>query len=239
MLATPVYAAAAEGSAEHGGALFKLFGLVEITSVTTTMWGLILFLAVVSYLATRSLKKVPRRRLQVFMEMVLESAIGFLSDIIGDEEKTKRYLPLLGSFFFLILCSNYSGLLPGAGHIPGLQAPTSTLSVTAAFAIVVFFATHYYGFKEKGWGYLKHFVQPIPILLPLNIIEEFTKPLSLSLRLFGNIYSEEMVIVGLFSLMPLFLPVPMQLLSLLFGFIQALVFTLLASIYISTATAGH
>ncbi|MDD2212265.1 MAG: F0F1 ATP synthase subunit A [Clostridia bacterium] len=237
MFATPVYAAA-EGSAEHGGALFTLFGL-EVTSVTTTMWGLMLFLTVFSFLATRKLGKVPTRRLQIFMEMGLEQILGFLTGIIGDEAKTKRYFPVLGSFFILILSSNYSGLLPGAGHIPGLQAPTSTLSVTAAFAIVVFFATHYYGFKEKGWGYLKHFVQPIPILLPLNIVEEFTKPLSLSLRLFGNIYSEEMVIVGLFSLMPLFLPVPMQLLSLLFGFIQALVFTLLASIYISTATAGH
>ncbi|MGI6587915.1 MAG: F0F1 ATP synthase subunit A [Peptococcia bacterium] len=238
MFATPVYAATAESGAEHGGALFTLLGL-EVTSVTTTMWGLMLVLAVVAYLTTRKLERVPTRRLQIFMEMVLESIIGFLNDIIGDEAKTKRYLPILGSFFILILLSNYSGLLPGAGHVPGLQAPTSTWSVTAAFAIVVFFATHYYGFKAHGWGYLKHFIEPVPVLLPLNIISEFTKPLSLSLRLFGNIYGEEMVVVGLFSLLPLLLPVPMQLLSLLFGFIQAFVFTLLASIYISTAASEH
>ena len=243
MFATPVYAAtaatAAEGVAEHGGAIFKLFGWLEVTSVTTTTWGLMFVLAVVSYFATRRLEKIPTRRLQVFMEMCLGKLLDFLSGVIGDRDRTKRYFPLLASFFILILLSNYSGLLPGAGHVTGLQAPTSTWSVTIAFAVIVFFATHYYGVKAKGLGYFKHFIQPIPFLLPLNILEEFTRPLSLSLRLFGNIYGEEMVIAGLFSLLPLFLPVPMQLLSLLFGFIQAFVFTMLASIYIAGATAGH
>jgi len=244
MFATPVYAVtAAEGVAEqaveHGGALFTFFGWLEVTSVTTTTWGLMLVLGVVSYFATRRLEKIPTRRLQVFMEMGLGMLLDFLDGIMGDRTRAKRYFPLLASFFILILLSNYSGLLPGAGHVTGLQAPTSTWSVTVAFAIVVFFATHYYGVKAKGLGYFKHFIEPIPFLLPLNILEEFTKPLSLSLRLFGNIYGEEMVIAGLFSLLPLFLPVPMQILSLLFGFIQAFVFTMLASIYISTATAGH
>lgn len=238
MFATPVYAAAAEGGAEHGGALFTLFGL-EVTSVTTTMWALMLLLAIVAYLTSKKLEKIPTRRLQVFMEMILEKILEFLTDIMGDETKAKRYFPLLATFFILILLSNYSGLLPGAGHLPGLQAPTSTWSVTAAFAIIVFFATHYYGFKTKGLGYFRHFIEPVPILLPLNIIEEFTKPLSLSLRLFGNIYGEEMVVAVLFSLVPLLIPLPMQLLGILFGLIQAFVFTMLASIYIATATGGH
>ncbi len=240
MFATPVYAAtAAESGAEHGGALFTLFGWLEVTSVTTTMWAIMILLAVVAFLTTRKLELVPTRRLQVFMEMALESILKFLTDIMGDEAKAKRYFPLLATFFIFILISNYSGMLPGAGHITGLQAPTSTWSVTLAFAIIVFFATHFYGFKSKGIGYLKHFVQPVPILLPLNILEEFTKPLSLSLRLFGNVYGEEMVVLGLFGLIPFLLPVPMQLLGVLFGFIQAFVFTMLASIYISTATSGH
>jgi F-type H+-transporting ATPase subunit a len=198
-----------------------------------------LLLAIVSFLATRKLEFIPTRRIQIFMEMVLEMIIGFLTQVMGDREKVKRYLPLLGTFFMLILISNYSGILPGAGHINGLAAPTSTLSVTAAFAIVVFFATHYYGIKENGLGYFKHFVQPIAILLPLNIIEEFTRPLSLALRLYGNIYGEEMVVFALFSLVPLFLPLPIQFLGLLFGFIQAFVFTLLAAVYINSATASH
>ena len=245
MFATPVYAAtaaegAAEQAAEHGGALFTLFDWLEVSSVTTTTWGLILILAIISFLATRKLERIPTRRLQISLELILDKLLGFLAGVIGDEKKAKRYFPILATFFLLILTANYSGLLPGAGHVPGLQAPTSTWSVTIAFAIVVFFATHYYGIKAKGIaGYLKHFVEPVPFLLPLNILEEFTKPLSLSLRLFGNIYGEEMVIAGLFSLMPFFLPIPIQILSLLFGFIQALVFTLLASIYISTAASGH
>lgn len=238
MFATPVYAATAENGAEHGGALFTLFGL-EINSVTTTTWGLMLIFVVVSILATRKLERIPTRRLQVGMEMLLDTLIDFFADIMGSKEKAKRYIPLLATFFTFILMCNYSGLLPGAGHIPGLQAPTSTWSVTVAFAIVVFFATHYYGFKENGLGYIKHFTEPIFVLLPLNLLGEFTKPLSLSLRLFGNIYGEEMVIAGMFSIIPLFLPVPLQFLSMLLGFIQALVFTLLASVYIATATAEH
>ncbi len=238
MFATPAYAAAAEG-AEHGGALFSLFGL-EVSSVVTTMWLLMAVLILVSYFATRKLSKLPETRLQNALEFLLEFILGFLTQSMGSEEKAKKYFPVLASFFILILASNYSGLLPGAGHLPGLQAPTSTLSVTAAFAIVVFFSTHYYGVKEKGLSYFKHFIEPIPFLLPINIVEEFVRPLSLSLRLYGNVFGEEMVIAGLFALVPFILPLPMMILGLLFGLIQAFVFTLLAALYIATATAeGH
>lgn len=238
MYATPVYEAATETGGAHSKALFSIFGL-EVTSVITTMWGLMIFLAIASYLATKHVERIPNGKLQNFMEYLLESILGFLTQTMGSEERAKRYFPILASFFIIILSSNYSGILPGAGHTPGLQAPTSTLSVTAAFAIVVFFATHYYGVKEKGLAYFKHFIEPIPILLPLNIMEEFVRPLSLSLRLYGNVFGEELVVAGLFSLLPFFLPIPMMILGLLFGLIQAFVFTLLASLYIATATEGH
>lgn len=239
MFAIPAYASeAAEHGAGHGQALFSIFGL-EVSSVVTTMWGLMLLLIIVSYLATRNLQKIPQTRWQNFMEMVLEGILDFLADVMGSKKEAKRYFPLLATFFIMILLSNYSGNLPGAGHTPGLQAPTSTWSVTLAFALIVFFSIHYYGVKKKGIKYFKHFIEPVPALLPLNILEEFVKPLSLSLRLYGNILGEEMVIAGLFTLMPLFLPLPMMILGLLFGFIQAFVFTLLATIYISTATAEH
>lgn len=239
LFATPVLAAeSAEAGSAHGQALFSIFGL-EVTSVVTTMWGLMALLTLLSYLATRNLQKIPHSPLQNFLEFVLESILGFLTQTMGSEKQARRYFPILASFFILILASNYSGILPGAGHLPGLQAPTSTLSVTAAFAIIVFFSTHYYGVKAKGLRYFKHFIEPIPFLLPINILEEFTKPLSLSLRLYGNVYGEEMVVAGLFSLLPLFLPVPMMLLGLLFGLIQAFVFTLLASLYIGNAAAEH
>lgn len=242
LFATPVYAAEAAGQETgHGQALFSFFGIdfLEVSSVVTTMWGLMIIIALAAYFATRRLGKVPTNRLQNFMEFGLEAVLGLLTQVMGKEEYAKRYFPLLGSFFILILASNYSGLLPGAGHLPGLQAPTSTLSVTAGFAVVVFFATHYYGLKARGIRYFKHFIEPIPILLPINIIEEFTKPLSLSLRLYGNIFGEEMVVASLFALVPLFLPLPIMLLGVLFGLIQAFVFTMLASLYVASATAEH
>ena len=118
MFATPVYAATtAEGAAEHGGALFTLFGWLEVTSVTTTTWGLMVVIAVVSYLATRRLEKIPTRRLQIFMEMCLGKLLDFLSGIMGDRDRAKRYFPVLASFFILILLSNYSGLLPEQGML--------------------------------------------------------------------------------------------------------------------------
>lgn len=238
--ATPVYAseAAAEGAEHGGGALFSIFGL-EVSSVVTTMWGLMIVLFLLSYFATRKIEKIPENRLQNAMEFALDALLSQLSGIMGGEKMAKKYFPLLGSFFILILASNYSGLLPGAGHLPGLQPPTSTLSVTAGFAIVVFLCTHYFGVKKKGLAYFKHFVQPLPFLLPLNIIEEFVRPLSLSLRLYGNIFGEEMVVASLFALIPLFLPLPMMLLGILFGLIQAFVFTMLAALYIGTAAAEH
>jgi len=185
------------------------------------------------------MERVPCSRLQNAVEYVVEAILNFLTQIMGDEKLAREYLPLLGSFFILILASNYSGLLPGAGHIPGLQAPTSTLSVTAAFALIVFFATHISGVRRKGLKYFKHFIEPYVFMLPLNIIEELVRPLSLSLRLFGNIFGEEMVVAGLLSLLPLFVPVPMMILGVLFGLVQAYVFTMLAAIYISAAVAEH
>lgn len=240
--AVPVYAAETAGQGNgHGQALFSFFGIdfLEVSSVVTTMWGLMIIISLAAYFATRNMEKIPTSRLQNFMEFLLESVLGLLIQVMGKEKYAKRYFPLLGSFFILILASNYSGLLPGAGHLPGLQAPTSTLSVTAGFALVVFFSTHYYGFKAKGLKYLKHFLEPIPILLPINIVEEFTKPLSLSLRLYGNIFGEEMVVASIFALVPLLIPLPIMLLGVLFGLIQALVFTLLASLYVATAAAEH
>lgn len=225
-------------SVTEGGALFNLFGL-KVSSVVTTMWGLMLIITLICYFGTRHMEIIPHSRLQIALEYIVEAILGFLTPVMGKEKLARQYLPLLGSFFILILACNYSGLLPGAGHTPGLQAPTSTISVTAAFAIIVFFSTHILGIKAKGIRYFKHFIEPYPFMLPLNIIEEFVRPLSLSLRLFGNIFGEEMVVASLLSMLPLFVPVPMMLLGLLFGLIQAYVFTLLAALYIGTAVAEH
>ncbi|MFZ7102110.1 MAG: F0F1 ATP synthase subunit A [Peptococcaceae bacterium] len=228
-------AAHSGGAEEHGAqVLFQLPGPFDISSEVTTMWGIMLMLAILSYLATRNMTRIPSG-VQNVMEYAVEGVIKLLSGIMG-EKKARKYLPLLGTLFLFILISNYSGVLPGAGHISGLKAPTSNWSVTLGLAIVVFFSTQYFGLKENGLSYFKHFVQPLPFMLPLNLIEQITRPLSLSLRLYGNVFGEEMVVASLFAMVPLFVPLPMMFLGLLFGFIQAFVFTLLSAIYIAEAT---
>lgn len=219
----------------HGSViLFKIFGL-PVSGYVTTMWAIMAVLFIVGLIVSLNLKKVPGR-FQSLAEFTIEGLLNFFGGILGTE-RARRYFPFLATFFLFILFSNWSGILPGAGHVNGFRPPTSTWSITIGLAIGVFILVQVAGFREKGIGYLKHFVQPVFILLPLNIIEEFVKPLSLSLRLYGNIFGEETVAAILFSMAPYFSPIPMQLLGLLFGFIQALVFTTLAAIYISIATA--
>ncbi len=219
---------------EEAKVLFTIFGL-EVTGHVTTMWGIMLFMFLVFVVATRKLDKVPGR-FQCMVEYTVEALLNFFSGIMG-REQARRYFPLLATLFLFILISNWSGLLPFAGHVEGFRPPTSTLSVTAGLAVIAFVATQIAGFREKGLGYLKSFFQPFFIMFPLNLIEELVRPLSLSLRLFGNIFGEELVVVVLLSMAPYFAPIPMQLLGILFGFIQALVFTTLTAIYISSATA--
>lgn len=223
----------------EGSPLFEIFGL-EISAVTTTTWAIMLVLTMVCLFLARSLKTISVTRRQLVAELAVDSLLGFLGSIMGSKEKARYYFPIVGSFFFIILASNYAGLLPGAGHLRGFQAPTSAISYTAALALVVFFSTHFHGFRIHGIRYLKHFIDPHPLMLPLTIMEEMIKPLSLSLRLYGNIYGEETLVASIFAMVPLFLPLPFMFLGVFFGFIQALVFTLLTCTYLANSTAeGH
>ncbi len=233
----------AYANAEHAeGALFHI-GPLEVTSEITTMWIIMVVLFAVCFVGTRNMKRIPSG-LQNVLELGIEMYENFWTDVLG-RKRTRALMPFLASFFILILCSNYIGLLPGSveyGEVWGfeewmgiswLKAPTSNVSTTAGLAIVVFFLCIFYNIKSKGLlGYLKHFLQAVPILLPINILEQFTRPLSLALRLYGSIYGEEMVVASLAVLCPILLPLAMQVLGILFGAIQAFVFTLLASIYL-------
>lgn len=217
--------------------LFSVFGL-DVTGAVATSWGIIAVLALLSFLATRRMKPVPGP-LQNVTELALGKLLGLFSGILGPTN-ARRCFPFLGTLFIYIIVSNYVGLLPGAGVIRGFEAPTSSLSVTAALGAAAFFATHYYGIREHGAGYFRRFVSPFALMLPLLLLDEFIKPLSLSLRLYGNIFGEETVVHQVFNLMPLLAPVVIQVLSLLFCFLQALVFTMLTAIYLSGALGeGH
>ncbi len=214
---------------EHATEYLFHIGPLGVTSYVTTMWAIIAVLGIASFIATRNLERLPSG-FQNVMEMVVDMLLNFFGGVVG-EKNARQFFPFLGTMFLFILLSNYSGILPGAGHITGFAAPSSTWSVTAGLAIVVFFATHYFGVKAEGMSYFKSFCQPIFLMLPLNLVEQFVRPLSLSLRLYGNIFGEEMTLAVLLSLIPYFVPILMIGLSLLLGGIQAVVFTLLSSIY--------
>ena len=208
---------------------------IEFPSELITMWILMAVLVILSIVGTRNMERIPKG-LQNILEYGVSALENFFADLMG-VKRARKYLPFLMTFFLFILISNYSGLLPMAGHLPGLKPPTSNVNVTGTLAVIVALSLFYFGIKEKGMGYFKHFVSPVPVLLPINILETFTRPLSLALRLFGNIYGEEMVVAVLLGLMPILLPLPIQVLGVLFGAVQAFVFTLLAAIYIEEATA--
>lgn len=216
---------------EHtSNALFTI-GPIEITGVVVTMWVIIAVLALLSWLATRKMKDVPGT-LQNLAEMAVSKLQGYYEGILGPE-LAEKYFPVLATLFIFIIVCNYAGLLPGAGHIKGFSVPTASLSVTAGLAIVGFFTTHTVGIRERGVrDYLKSFVS---VMLPLTLVETFVRPFSLALRLFGNLFGEEMVTEQLYGIFPILVPLVMNVLSLLFCLIQALVFTMLLSIYIAEA----
>ncbi len=214
----------------------KLHGQVFITS-----WIVITILLVASILATRNIQRVPQG-----IQNVMEYALEFVRDIAKNQLGEKEYrpwLPFIGTLFLFIFVSNWSGaLIPWRLiHLPEgeLAAPTSDINTTVALALLTSLAYFYAGFSKRGLGYFSKYVEPTPILLPIAILEDFTKPLSLSFRLFGNILADELVVAVLVLLVPLFVPIPVMLLGLFTSAIQALVFSTLAGAYIHEALEGH
>ena len=190
-------------------------------------------LTVLLGLSSRRLSLVPSRG-QSLLEMVFQAFEGILTDIVGEDGK--RYLPMIGTIGLFIFSCNMIGL------VPGFMSPTSKLNVTAGCALAVFVYYHWQGMKAQGpLKYLKHFTGPIPalapLLLPIEIISHFSRPVSLSLRLFGNIFAEELLIVIIASIVPFVLPLPFMAVAIFTAVIQSFVFVLLACIYIAGAVA--
>lgn len=190
---------------------------------------LILFLG----LSSRKLSLIPSKR-QSILELIIQTFEGLLVDTIG--EAGKKYLPLIATVGLFILFSNLIGL------VPGFMSPTSKLNVTVGCALVVFVYYHFQGIRAQGlFKYLKHFAGPVPLLAPLmvpiEIISHFSRPVSLSIRLFGNIFAEEVLIVIMASIIPFFLPLPFMAIAIFTAVIQSFVFVLLACIYIAGAVA--
>ena len=221
---------------EESNVLFSI-GPLQVTGTVVSMWAIILILAVVSFLATRKLRDVPGP-LQNLAEMAVEKLQNFFADSLG-QAHMRKYFPIFATFFIFIVVSNYSGLIPGMGHIKGMALPTASLSVTAGLGVIAFFTTHVIGIRERGLKkYAASFTKPlilVVLMLPLNLLEQFIRPMSLALRLYGNMYGEEMVTEKLYEIFPIGGPLIMNVLSLLFCLLQAMVFTMLLSIYVSEA----
>jgi F-type H+-transporting ATPase subunit a len=214
----------------------KIHGQVFITS-----WIVIGLLLIASFAATRNVQRIPSG-IQNLMEYALEFVRDLTKNQIGEKEY-RGWVPFVGTLFLFIFVSNWSGaLVPWKLiHMPEgeLAAPTNDINTTVALALLVSLAYFYAGFKKKGLGYFAKYIEPTPILLPIAILEDFTKPLSLSFRLFGNILADELVVAVLVFLIPLFVPLPIMLLGLFTSAIQALVFATLAAAYIHEALEGH
>ncbi len=210
-------------------AVFWQYGFIKLNATIVITWGLMAGMTLGAWLVTRRLSaglKIPR------WQNVLE---GIVVAILRQMEETGilrpvKYLGFLGTLFLFIALAALGTILPG------YEPPTSSLSTTAALAIAVFLAVPIYGITERGLrAYLKAYLEPNILLLPINVIGELTRTLALAIRLFGNAMSGTMIAGILLSVAPLFVPVLMGVLHLLTGVVQAYIFSTLATVYLAAA----
>jgi len=205
-------------------------GPVPISAEVVVTWVIMAVLVLVSWLGMRR-AEVRGGWLQSTLEVTVEAIADQIKAVIRSEPWP--YLPLLGTLFIYLACANLSGVLPG------VVAPTAHIETPAALTVIVFFSVQFYGFKEQGFaGYLKRYLEPNPLLLPLNLLSQITRSFSLMVRLFGNMMSHEFIIAIVLFLAGLFVPVPFMLLGILIGLIQAFIFTVLATVYVGGAVGA-
>nr|YP_010933171.1 CF0 subunit IV of ATP synthase [Nitella hyalina]APP89486.1 ATP synthase CF0 A subunit [Nitella hyalina]WKT08445.1 CF0 subunit IV of ATP synthase [Nitella hyalina] len=227
---------------EVGQHLYWKIGNFEVhAQVLITSWIVIGVILGIAFLATRNLQTIPNVN-QNFIEFTLEFIQDLTKNQIGEAEY-RPWIPFIGTMFLFIFVSNWSGaLIPfKLIQLPNgeLAAPTNDINTTVALALLTSIAYFYAGLSKKGLSYFGKYIKPTPVLLPINILEDFTKPLSLSFRLFGNILADELVVAVLVSLVPLVIPIPMMFLGLFTSAIQALIFATLAAAYIGESIEDH
>ncbi len=193
-------------------------------------WLVMIILIVLGWLGTRRLSLVPRG-IQNFLEVFIGGIEDFVVENMG--ENGRKVFPLLMCIFMFILFSNFIGL------VPGCNAPTANLNTNAAMAISVFIFYNLIGIKQHGVKYIKHFTGPIPLLIPLmlpiELLSHVARPLSLTVRLFGNIFGEELVLLLFFFLLPVIATLPIYFLYMMADTIQAFIFFMLSMIYLKMA----
>lgn len=208
-------------------------GLLKLNATILFTWLIMAILVIGSWLVTRRITgALTMSKGQNMLEVVVGGVMDQIQEI--SQQDPHPYLPFVGSLFLFILTSNVLAI------VPGFQPPTGSLSTTAALALCVFLAVPVFGIRKQGLrGYFRQYIQPTPIMLPFNIIGELARTLALAVRLFGNVMSGTLIAAILLAIAPLFFPILLQALGLLTGVIQAYIFSILAMVYIASATRAH
>ncbi len=206
------------------------WGFIKLNATILFTWLIMFLLSAGSWLITRNLQAdFSLSKGQNMLEAVVTTVMDQIREV--SQQDPKPFLTFIGSLFLFIVVSNILSV------VPGFQAPTGSLSTTAALAILVFLAVPFFGIQKLGIrDYLKQYIQPTPVMLPFNIIGEFSRTLALAVRLFGNVMSGALIAGILLAIVPLFFPIVFQALGLLTGLIQAYIFAILAMVYIASAT---
>lgn len=226
------------------------FVAAEEPPMITHVLTAILVVAIVLLLAVLARRSMDRKERLIpdagltpfsFLDLLTDVVLGFMEGLMG-RKKAETYFPLIASLALFILISNLMGLLPG------MAPPTDSLNTTFALGVVVFVATHIWGFKVHGIAYLKHFMGPflkwyalplIILMFAVELISNFVRPCSLALRLMGNMMGDHKVLFAFMGFGILFAPLPIMALGVIVSFVQTLVFCLLSIIYIGLATEEH
>ncbi len=210
--------------------IFWQWGFIKLTATLIFSWLVMFLLVFASWLISRRLDSGDTlSKGQNALEAIVSSIRGQIRDV--SQENPDPYLAFIGTLFLYIALSNILTI------IPWYEPPTGSLSTTLALALSVFLAVPFFGITRKGLkAYLRQYIEPNFIMLPFNIIGEFSRTVSLAIRLFGNIMSGSVIIAILLAITPLFVPIVMQVFGLLIGIIQAYIFAILAVVFIVSGT---
>jgi F-type H+-transporting ATPase subunit a len=202
-------------------------GPVVVTNTVVATWAIMLAVWVASWAVTRRLN-VPPPASQVIVEGVVSAIEDAIRAVLPDQ--SRQVLPFIGTLWIFIVVANLASL------IPGVRSPTGDLSLTAALAILVFLATHWYGIRAHGLkSYLRHYLEPNPILLPFHVVSEISRTVALAMRLFGNIFSLQMAALLVLLVAGFLAPIPVLMLHIIESLVQAYIFGMLALIYVASA----
>jgi F-type H+-transporting ATPase subunit a len=210
--------------------IFWQLGFFKLNATIAYTWGLMLVLVMGSILVTRKLSTdLQRSRWQNLLEIIVTGMNRQISEV--GLKQPEKYLGFLGTLFLFVASASLFTI------VPGYEPPTGSLSTTAALAICVFVAVPLFGIEESGLvQYLKAYTRPTIIMLPFNIISEFSRTLALAVRLFGNMMSGTLILAILLTITPYIFPIVLSALGLLTGIVQAYIFSILATVYIAAAT---